>query len=57
MLDAYGQIRVLCVGDQTLYLALALNPAVQQKTAEHQFFFFAYNRFPEGIGRPNANRV
>ena len=28
-LDAYGQIRVLCVGDQTMYLALALNPAVQ----------------------------
>lgn len=30
VLDAYGQIRVLCVGDQTLYLTLALNPAVQQ---------------------------
>ena len=28
-LDAYGQIRVLCVGDQTMYLVLALNPAVQ----------------------------
>ena len=27
--DAYGQIRVLCVGDQTMYLALALNPGVQ----------------------------
>ena len=29
VLDAYGQIRVLCVGVQTMYLALALNPAVQ----------------------------
>ncbi len=29
VLDAYGQIRVLCVGAQTMYLALALNPAVQ----------------------------
>ncbi len=29
VLDAYGQIRVLCVGVQTTYLALALNPAVQ----------------------------
>ena len=29
VLDAYGQIRVLCVGDQTMYLALALNPAAQ----------------------------
>ena len=28
-LDAYGQIRVLCVGSQTMYLTLALNPAVQ----------------------------
>ena len=28
-LDAYGQIRVLCVGPQTMYLTLALNPAVQ----------------------------
>lgn len=27
-LDAYGQIRVLCVGDQTMYLTLGLNPAV-----------------------------
>lgn len=27
--DVYGQIRVLCVGDQTMYLALALNPAIQ----------------------------
>ncbi len=25
----YGQIRVLCVGDQTLYLTLALNPETQ----------------------------
>ena len=30
-LDTYGQIRVLCVGDQTLYLALGLNPAAQQR--------------------------
>ena len=29
VLDAYGQIRVLCVGAQTMYLALALNPSVQ----------------------------
>ncbi len=29
VLNAYGQIRVLCVGVQTMYLALALNPAVQ----------------------------
>ena len=29
VLDAYGQIRVLCAGVQTTYLALALNPAVQ----------------------------
>lgn len=29
VLDVYGQIRVLCVGDQTMYLALALNPAAQ----------------------------
>ena len=29
VLDAYGQIRVLCVGVQTMYLVLALNPAVQ----------------------------
>ena len=29
VLDAYGQIRVLCVGVQTTYLALALNPAIQ----------------------------
>ncbi len=29
VLDAYGQIRVLCVGVQTMYLALALNPTVQ----------------------------
>ena len=29
VLDTYGQIRVLCVGVQTMYLALALNPAVQ----------------------------
>ena len=29
VLDAYGQIRVLCVGVQTMYLALALNPVVQ----------------------------
>ncbi len=28
-LDAYGQIRVLCVGAQTMYLMLALNPAAQ----------------------------
>ncbi len=28
-LDAYGQIRVLCVGPQTMYLTLALNPAIQ----------------------------
>ena len=28
-LDAYGQIRVLCVGAQTMYLTLALNPAIQ----------------------------
>ncbi len=27
--DAYGQIRVLCVGEQTLYLTLALNPEIQ----------------------------
>ena len=26
---AYGQIRVLCVGEQTLYLTLALNPEIQ----------------------------
>ena len=26
---AYGQIRVLCVGEQTLYLTLALNPEMQ----------------------------
>ena len=31
VLDAYGQIRVLCVGVQTMYLALALNPAVQSQ--------------------------
>lgn len=29
VLDTYGQIRVLCVGVQTMYLALALNPAAQ----------------------------
>ena len=29
VLDAYGQIRVLCVGVQTTYLVLALNPAIQ----------------------------
>ena len=29
VLDAYGQIRVLCVGVQTMYLTLALNPAAQ----------------------------
>ena len=28
-LDAYGQVRVLCIGDQTMFLALALNPSVQ----------------------------
>ena len=28
-LNVYGQIRVLCVGDQTLYLTLALNPETQ----------------------------
>ncbi|MDE0301060.1 MAG: BatA domain-containing protein [Candidatus Poribacteria bacterium] len=28
-LGAYGQIRVLCVGEQTLYLTLALNPESQ----------------------------
>ena len=27
--DAYGQIRVLCVGNQTMFLTLALNPSVQ----------------------------
>ncbi len=27
--DVHGQIRVLCVGDQTSYLTLALNPAIQ----------------------------
>jgi hypothetical protein len=27
---AYGQIRALCVGEQTVYLTLALNPEVQQ---------------------------
>ena len=27
--DVYGQIRVLCVGDQTMYLVLALNPAIR----------------------------
>ena len=27
--DSYGQLRVLCVGDQTLYLRLALNPEAQ----------------------------
>ncbi|MDE0041229.1 MAG: BatA domain-containing protein, partial [Candidatus Poribacteria bacterium] len=26
---AYGQIRVLCVGEQTLYMTLALNPEIQ----------------------------
>lgn len=26
---AYGQIRVLCVGEQTLYMSLALNPEIQ----------------------------
>ena len=31
VLDAYGQIRVLCVGDQTMYLALGLNPAAQRQ--------------------------
>ena len=31
VLDAYGQIRVLCVGVQTTYLTLALNPAVQEQ--------------------------
>lgn len=30
-LRAYGQIRVLCVGDETLYLTLALNPDAQLK--------------------------
>ncbi|MCZ6679082.1 MAG: hypothetical protein O7E52_17755, partial [Candidatus Poribacteria bacterium] len=30
-LDVYGQIRVLCVGDETVYLTLALNPAIQQR--------------------------
>ena len=29
----YGQIRVLCVGDQTLYLTLALNPQIQRTPA------------------------
>ena len=27
--DVYGQIRVLCVGDQTMYLVLALDPALR----------------------------
>lgn len=27
---AYGQIRVLCVGEQTLYMTLALNPEIQE---------------------------
>ena len=31
VLDAYGQIRVLCVGVQTTYLVLALNPAIQEQ--------------------------
>jgi hypothetical protein len=30
-LNTYGQIRVLCVGTQTPYLTLALNPAVEQR--------------------------
>lgn len=31
--QVYGQIRVLCVGDQTLYLMLALNPQIQRAPA------------------------
>ncbi len=30
-LNAYGQIHVLCVGAQTVYLTLALNPAIRQQ--------------------------
>ena len=30
-LDTYGRIRVLCVGDRTLYLMLALDPAIEQR--------------------------
>ena len=32
-LRVYGQVRVLCVGDQTLYLTLGLNPEVQWNPA------------------------
>ena len=39
VLDAYGQIRVLCVGVQTMYLALALNPAVQGQPNTGSSFF------------------
>lgn len=38
VLDAYGQIRVLCVGSQTMYLMLALNPAVQGQPSTSSSF-------------------